>query len=64
MDPLALLAAVLHVQMRMTVPMSKCVALADGILAGAECEAAIYRAKQEADEKAAQPPAPVSDKVM
>lgn len=64
MDPLTILAAMLHVQMNMSMPMRKCVEIADGILAGAECEVALYRAAIEAEEKAAQPPKLQTDKLQ
>jgi hypothetical protein len=61
MDPLALLAAMLHVQMKMTTPLRDCVAMAGDILQIAEAEALQYRANEEA--KAAQA-VPVTDKVQ
>ncbi len=64
MDPLAILAAMLHVQMRMSAPMRKCVEIADGILQGAEVEVALYRAEVKAEEKKAQPLKPQTEKIQ
>jgi hypothetical protein len=63
MDPLALLAAMLHVQTERKLPLRDCVELAGAILQGAENEAALFRANEEAEAAAAQA-VPITDKVM